>query len=287
VNDDNETVSPSQRGYPSKTSSLVHSLSPEQAELEAKRRELSRLQGLLEERELEFNTLQVSLAVFSGVYRVHIGSRYAVLDDLEAQIAELLAAKAAADTTAYEHAKRAREQARATAEETGASVEDEPPQPPERVAKFQPSEHLKTLRRKLSKLAHPDLAEDEQDRQKRTVFMQEVNEAFAAQDVDRLELMLQEWGEDSDSHDTGSVEAELSALNRKIDVVIKKLKSLDKDIQQLLTSELYAIKQQCEDGERQGRNILAEMCAEIDARISNARIYLIHLREQHPHDAAK
>lgn len=286
MSDDNETVPPSQRGYPSKTSSLVQSLSPEQAELEAKRRELSWLQGLFEERELEFNTLQVALAVFSGVYRVHIGSRYAVLDDLEAQIAELLAARAPADTAAYDHAKQAREQARATAQESGASVEDEPPQPPESVDKFQPSEHLKMLRRKLSKLAHPDLADDEQDRQKRTVFMQKVNEAFAAQDVERLELLLEEWGADFDYHGTGSVELELSVLKRKIEEVLNKLKSLYKDIQQLLASELYAIKQQCEDGEKQGRNILAEMCAELDARISNARIYLIHLRKYTPHDTA-
>ncbi len=285
MNDDNKTVPPSHRGHPARTSSLVQTLSPEQAELEAKRRELSRLQALLEEGELEFNTLQVAMVVFSGVYRVHIGSRYAVLDDLEAQIAELLAAKAPADISAHEHAKRAREQAHATAEETGASVEDEPPQPPERIAKFQPSDHLKTLRRKLSKLAHPDLAGDEQDRQNRTVFMQKVNEAFVAQDVERLELLLEEWG--AASRGTGSTESDLSVLNRKIEVVLNKLKSLEKDIQQLLTSELYAIKQHFEDSEQQGRNILAEMCAELDTRISNARIYLTHLREQTPHDAAK
>ncbi len=287
MNDDDKTVPTPFCGSRSTISSLVQTLSSEQAELEAKRRELSRLQALFEERELEFNTLQVALAVFSGVYRVHIGSRYAVLDDIEAQIAELLAAKAPADISAHEHAKRAREQARATAEETGASVEDEPTQLPERVAKFQPSEHLKTLRRKLSKLAHPDLADDEQDRQKRTVFMQKVNAAFTVQDVERLELLLEEWGADSDSHGIGSVESELSALNRKIDVMLNRLKSLEKDIQQLLTNDLYSIKQQCEDGERQGRNILAEMCAELDARISNARIYLTHLTEQTPHDASE
>ena len=62
--------------------------SPEEEELERKRQELDHLLSELAESELELATLRSELVAFERRYLERVGSRYAELDKLEAQIAE-------------------------------------------------------------------------------------------------------------------------------------------------------------------------------------------------------
>jgi len=221
---------------------------------------------------------------FSGLHRIHIGSRYAILDEIEAQIAEVLAARNPLDKSSQETAKRAREQAKSTAEETGTSPDENPPEPPEHIIKFQPSNDIKQLRRKLSKLAHPDYAENEEDRQRRTTFMQQVNEAFATQDIDRLRSLLEEWTANTAIDQMDTVEAELKTLEKKIELLKKKLKLAEQEIDLIKSSEIFAIKLQFDNAEKQGRNLFVEICAELDLRITNARLYLQNMKRENAND---
>jgi hypothetical protein len=276
MNDSNLSPSTLQDG----SAHLTFSVSIEQTEIAKKRRELAQLEALLEERKLELTTLQLDVNTFSSLHRIHIGSRYAILDEIEAQIAEVLAARDPLDKYSQENAKRAREQAKSTAEETGTSPDENPPEPPEHIVKFQPSDDIKQLRRKLSKLAHPDYAENEEDRQIRTVFMQQVNEAFATQDIDRLRNLLEEWTANTVINQTNSVEAELKTLEKKIELLKNKLKLVEQEIDLIKSSEIFAIKLQFENAEKQGRNLFAEICAELDLRITNARLYLRNMKRE-------
>ena len=63
------------------------SRTPEERELEKKRSELATLEGELAQRELELTTLQSELYAFEARYLRVVGSHYAELDELEAQIA--------------------------------------------------------------------------------------------------------------------------------------------------------------------------------------------------------
>ncbi len=62
--------------------------SPEEEELHRKRGELENLRSELAESELELATLRSELIAFERRYLEVVGSRYAELDALEAQIAE-------------------------------------------------------------------------------------------------------------------------------------------------------------------------------------------------------
>jgi hypothetical protein len=61
---------------------------PEVLELEKKHAELAILEAELAQRELELATLQAELRAFEGQYLRIVGSRYAELDEIEAQIAD-------------------------------------------------------------------------------------------------------------------------------------------------------------------------------------------------------
>ena len=63
---------------------------PEERELSQKSAELSNLQILLAQRELDLTTLQAELHAFERHYFRAVGVRYAELDEVEAQIADLL-----------------------------------------------------------------------------------------------------------------------------------------------------------------------------------------------------
>lgn len=88
---------------------------PEEQELELERAELPALEQQLVERELDLSTLEQTLAAFQADYLRTVGSRYATLDDIQAQIAEARAAGRPNDETALEAARRARKSVDATA----------------------------------------------------------------------------------------------------------------------------------------------------------------------------
>ena len=82
--------------------------SPEAEELQRKRIELDNLQSDLAESELGLATLRSELIAFERRYVGVVGSRYAELDALEAQIAEAVARSRPTDSFAKENAESAR-----------------------------------------------------------------------------------------------------------------------------------------------------------------------------------
>src|SRR5258708_24711013 len=86
-------------------------MSPEEHELQTKRDELERLTTQLSERELELTTLRAELDTFHRHYLRSVGSRYARLDALEAEVARLQARLHPHDAGAQVEAKRAKSRA--------------------------------------------------------------------------------------------------------------------------------------------------------------------------------
>jgi hypothetical protein len=77
---------------------------PEERELAKKLAELTALEIELAQRELDLHTLQAEVHAFEAQYLDIIGTRYATLDDLEAQVAEALARATPHDPHAYTQA---------------------------------------------------------------------------------------------------------------------------------------------------------------------------------------
>ncbi|MFD4027792.1 J domain-containing protein [Streptomyces sp. NPDC058576] len=155
--------------------------------------------------EIAVETFRVEVENFSRLHHQKLGPMYARLDELDALIAEARAAR----TGDPEDERKARE-ARAVvmpmpgvdelfhdwmdtdglSPEAAAMLTEQPVRPPKRV---RPSEEARRLYRELARKAHPDLAQDEAERQRRDEFIARVNAAYGRGDVELLKELVAEW----------------------------------------------------------------------------------------------
>lgn len=247
------------------STNLVRQLTPEEREVERKRAELAALESGLAERELELATLQAELKVFEQRYLAIVGVRYAGLDEIEAQIAQILARRTPADVEAQEHAEQARSQAKDSAGATGAAREEPTP------TRFIAGESLRSLYRQVAKAVHPDLAGDPAERARREKLMAQTNLAYEHGDEAALRAILQNWQLSPESVKGDGIGAELIRLIRKITAVEDRLTSIDVEIDELKASDLHGLKMKVEEAEKQGRDLLMEMASQVDTQIAEAR----------------
>lgn len=249
--------------------SLVKQMTPEEIELEKKRAELSTLEEELAQKELDLTTLQVSLEDLRRRYLRIVGVKLTQLDEIEAQIAEILARLEPKNEEVQEKADRSRTQAQESANATGSIAEEEYEAGP-----FRPSEDLKQLYRDLAKKVHPDLSPDDHARERRHVFMQEVNRAYAERNEERLRSLLHEWERSPDSVSGEGTGAELIRIIRQIAMVHARIEAISKEMENHKESELYKLKLKIDEAEDEGRDLLSDMGDEVDVQIEDANTRL-------------
>jgi hypothetical protein len=244
---------------------LIRHATPEELELIKKKAELSALQTTLAENELRLTTLHAELGAFEGRYMRIVGVRLAELDEIQAQIAEVLARNNPADTKVRQEATDARTQANESAKDAGEAKAGK------RLERFVPSDRLKKLYRDLAKRIHPDLATEEEELVKRNALMARANRAYEVGDEDTLEAILRDWDASPDSVKGDGMGADLVRVIRKIAQVENRLRQINNEMEQLKNYDLYQLKTRVEEGERNQRDILAEMVARVDKDIVDAR----------------
>ncbi|MGW7687589.1 hypothetical protein ACWGMA_01630 [Streptomyces asiaticus] len=155
--------------------------------------------------EIAVETFRVEVENFSRLHHQRLGPMYSRLDELDALIAEALAAR----TGDPEDLRKAREarglvqpmpgveelfhgwiDSEGLSPEAAAMLTERPVQPPPRV---RPSEEARRIYRELARKAHPDLAEEEAERERRGAFIVRVNAAYAAGDEEALRALAEEW----------------------------------------------------------------------------------------------
>lgn len=245
---------------------------PEEEELKRKLEELTVIEAELAEKELELATLTAELQALDSRYIRVVGRRFAELDKLNADIAELLAEHTPDDREAQSAAQEARERAEETARQSGDEKE------PAKAESFVPSREIQELYRRLAKKVHPDLAVDEKDRERRTRIMAEVNKAYAEGDIERLEAILEEWEASPDAIEGEDVGSRLVRTIRMIARVKRRLGQIEKEVQALMETELYELKIRIDEAVQEGRDLIEEMAASVDAQIERARARLEELR---------
>ncbi|OIJ92097.1 hypothetical protein [Streptomyces colonosanans] len=157
------------------------------------------------EYEIALETFRVEVENFSRLHHQRLGPMYTRLDELEAEIAEAKAARTSdPEDIRHAHEARARVMPMPGVEElfhgwmdsdglfpeAQAMLTDLPVRPPQRV---RPSEEARRLYRELVRKAHPDLAQDEDERTRRDEFIARVNAAYARGDEALLQELSQEW----------------------------------------------------------------------------------------------
>jgi hypothetical protein len=254
-----------------KQTNITSKQRPEEKELIQKQIKLSALVERLSQSELELATIKANLRAFEGRYLRIVGVKYAELDEIEAQIAEIQAGLHPVDEAAQAKASEARDQARESAHATE-SIHDR-----EQQNHFEPSDDLKKLYRDAAKAVHPDLATDETARIARQAMMIEVNLAYEKGDIERLRSILQQWENSPDSVEGEGTGAELIRIIRKIALVEERLRAIDMEIAELKAADLWRLKEQVEETDKAGRDILREMKTSIDSRIVEAKQRLNYL----------
>ncbi|WP_394297233.1 hypothetical protein [Streptomyces rimosus] len=155
--------------------------------------------------EIAVETFRVEVENFSRLHHQRLGPMYARLDELDAQIAEAVAAR----TGDPEDVRKAHEARAAVlpmpeveelfhgwvaseglSPEAQAMLNEQPVSPPQKV---RPSEEARRIYRELVRKAHPDLARDETERARRDAFIVRVNAAYGAGDEATLSELAREW----------------------------------------------------------------------------------------------
>ncbi|MEV7400314.1 hypothetical protein AB0N93_07900 [Streptomyces sp. NPDC091267] len=155
--------------------------------------------------EIAVETFRVEVENFSRLHHQRLGPMYARLDELDAQIAEARAARSG-DPEDLRKAQEARAivmpmpgvdelfhdwmDSDGLSPEAAAMLTEQPVRPPKRV---RPTEEVRKLYRELARKAHPDLAQDEKERERRDEFITRVNAAYGRGDEALLKELAQEW----------------------------------------------------------------------------------------------
>ena len=246
---------------------------PEAEELERKQAQLAALEAQLADRELDLASLRSNLIHFEQQYLDTVGRRYAVLDDLKAQIAEARARKSPQREDAREQARQARLNAEESAKAAGVS-DPGAATPGNRAEPPIQSETLKKLYRKAAKLIHPDQTLNVDEKQKRHELMIELNDAYARGDEERIRTILREWQASPESVQGDGPGAELVRIIRTIAQVEKRLKAIAAELDQLRAGELSKLKQSVDEARLNGRELLKDLGERLDGEIAESRAEL-------------
>ena len=212
---------------------IIHKLTPEQEELEKKKIELARLETELAEKELNLATFQAELNAFEKEYMRVIGVRYTELDRIEAQINEYI------ELLEYNQ-------------------------------DFKPSPELKKLYREVAKKIHPDLATDDNERQRRQQLMAEANQAYEDGNFKKLQAILHDWESSPESVKGEGISFKLIRIIRQIAQSRERLKAIQSEIEVLEQTELYQLKKKVIEAREFGQDLLADMASELDEQINDA-----------------
>jgi len=251
---------------------LIRKRSQAEEELAARVEELKALQAELAEQELSLTTLLAELAVFQARYLREVGSLYAELDEWSAKIAELLAQRDGTRQT-----RSAASEAREQAERSAGAVRTETTQPPE----FKSSVSIKRLYREVARMVHPDLATDDIDRARRERLMADANAAYQRGDVEALKRILDDYESNHETTPLKNFAVELERVMRLIRQVRSRLSQIEQQLTAFHSSRLADLKARTEAARIEGRDLLAEMAADLRKRIATAHLRFDSLSISH------
>jgi hypothetical protein len=257
--------------------SLTKTVTPDEQELKKRLKQLKRLEAKLTQNELDLATLRAELREIDLRYNHMVGSRLAKLELIEARITEILSNLNAEERAKVKSAKQDRPRA-----SDGRRRQDENSPPEKDGSTLKLTERLRTLYREAAKCMHPDLAEDDSERELRNQWMVEINAAYQADDEERLASLLEKWMVSPEGVQGFGTQANLERTIRKIAQVKDRLKEIRKEIERLRTSFAYSLREQMEAAELDGHNLLDEMSEKLEQRIMRKQDLLDSLKKNVP-----
>jgi hypothetical protein len=254
-----------------------HRPDPLVSQYEALLLELADLQEQVITAEMELEGLEHELHAFEGYYLGRVQHLHALLDALEVESLEVwLAHVRATQPGDAEASEELLQEAQARARESADCI---PPDPPERFERCEPTEDATRLYREIARRIHPDLARDEVQAQVRHSFMCELNVAYRAGDVERMQAVSDTWESSAVAPDE-DIEEAVARLRRQLARAHGRIGELREKLEELRGSELHELYQRtCEAGVH-GRDLVEEIVEDLERQIEEARADLARLREE-------
>src|SRR5688572_4998268 len=244
---------------------------PEQIELEKKRRVVERLAERLATHEEEMADLREELGRFEARYTMEVGRLYAEQDELDAQIAEEELKLVPDD----EEIKKKVEELRRLAEESAARAAEAEKHVSE---KWEPSAEARKAYHDLARIIHPDLALDSLEKDRRHSLMAELNHAYSSGDRVKLKKLSNDLRLSPEAVQGGTVSDELIRAIRQIAQMRKRFKELEEEKARSQESELYDLYRRVEAENSEGRDILKHMAERAKTHIKKTERRLENLR---------
>jgi chromosome segregation ATPase len=244
--------------------------------------ELTRLRAAVEEVRAELIEAEARLAdelaavnAFELEFEARVGHLWDKLDALETEI-ERYQDRIQIMRQGYLSAER---QFRRAWQSPPRSAPTPPPQP------LKPADeaHIKRLYRQLARRFHPDLAAGDADRARRTEKMTAINDAYAARSLAELEALAREPDEViySGRPRPGQTEAQLvQALQQELDRCQRRLRQIESELRQLHQRPSVQLSLELKLAHRQGRDVLAEMAADLERKIARKTVERDMLKAQ-------
>lgn len=247
--------------------------SPEQRELDRLWARIRDLREQVIEAERELVLYLQTLAAFEHDHLLRCGRRYAELDGIEAEIAELLAARDPADEAKAEVARTARARARQTIVDS----REREKQGPATVVVHTPE--TKAAYRKAARLFHPDLAREDATREVCHDYMVQLNAAYEEGNVERMEQLVVEFrAGEGPSPRQGPGEQLVDAL-RIIDQLETRAEQIAKERAQAHESAVGRLHADVLAALEEGRDRIGELIERLDREIAERRGALEELRD--------
>jgi hypothetical protein len=245
-------------------------LSPEEVELNKKRRLLERLADRLAVAEEDMADLRAEQERFEARYSMNVARLYAEFDEIEAQIAEEESKLVPDD----EEIKKKAEEMRRRAEESAARAADDT----DLDTKFEPTAEAKKAYRDLARSIHPDLALDAGEKEKRHGLMAELNRAYSSGDQAMLDKLVEDMKNSPDVVMGDAVGDHLVRVIRQLSQVRNRFGELAKEREAIEASEIYDLRRRAETEALGGRDLLAQMGASTAVHIRKSKRRLTNLR---------
>jgi chromosome segregation ATPase len=157
------------------------------------------------------------------------------------------------------------------------------PTPPPQPLSPDNETQIKRLYRQLARRFHPDLASGEGDRAYRTEKMTAVNAAYASRSLAELRALAQlpDAHIHTGSGREGQTEAELiQALQDELTRCHRRLHQIDSELRNLHRRPSVQLSLEVKLARRQGRDLLADMAADLERQIARKRVERDMLKAQ-------
>lgn len=249
----------------------MNAFSPEDIELNKKKKVLDRLKDRLANSEEEMTELRAELEQFEANYKMEVARFYAELDEIEAQIAEEEVKLVPDDEEIKKRAEELRRRAEESAADAEGSMEG-------CMQKWRPTIEAKKAYHNLARIIHPDLALDKEEKKKRHALMARLNEAYSAGDQNKLNKLVEDFRDSPDLIRGDSIGDELVRAIRQIWQIKNRLKELREEKLRAELSELFVLREKVQAEMREGRNLLKQMAERTKTHIKKSQRRLENLR---------